>query len=138
MQGHSDAVVGLAWTPDGTALATACEDRAVRVFSMTDVAARNVTIKRKTLLQAPGDVCWGSPGGEQLVVLTKGLPSLCVHTVYNPVSDLHCTTTWPIGPGAALACRRRPACVLPVQDLLMQRVSSCWTAHLAPWNPLGT
>ena len=71
LKGHTDGVVGLAWSPDGTAVATACEDRAVRIFSIPDLESRNVGIKRKALLRAPVDVCFGADA-DQLLVLTKG------------------------------------------------------------------
>lgn len=71
LKGHADGVCGLAWSADGTAVATACEDRAVRIFSVPDLTSRNVSIKRKALLRAPVDVCFGS-NAEELMVLTKG------------------------------------------------------------------
>lgn len=43
----------------------------MRIFSVPDLTSRNVNIKRKALLRAPVDVCFGSDA-EQLLVLTKG------------------------------------------------------------------
>lgn len=72
LQGHADGVVGLSWSHDGSSIATASDDRAVRVFNLTDLTSRNINIKRKALLRAPVDVCFGATA-EQLLVLTKGV-----------------------------------------------------------------
>lgn len=93
----------MAWSADGAAIATASEDRAVRIFSLPDLTSRNVNIKRKALLRAPVDVCFGSDT-EQLLVLTKGECTVYAHgchqslvtkTIFRSVASSQISHTWP-------------------------------------------
>ena len=52
LRGHTDAVTGLAWSPDGASLATACEDRTVRVYDLRDPTAKSIPMRKKELLRA--------------------------------------------------------------------------------------
>lgn len=46
-QGHQGAVTGLAFSADGSALATVCEDRALRVYRMDNIADSGLTFRRR-------------------------------------------------------------------------------------------
>jgi hypothetical protein len=39
-QGHGDTINGIAWSPDGTLLATACDDMMLRLFDLHDLAVK--------------------------------------------------------------------------------------------------
>lgn len=71
LKGHSDAVTGLAFSRDSSALATACEDRVVRVFKTSDIPSRSFQSKRKALTTGLVDVAFGADAS-QIAVLTKG------------------------------------------------------------------
>eukprot|EP00887_Chlorella_sp_A99_P005330 scaffold1.g5330.t1 len=74
LRGHGDSVTGLAWSADGTALATACEDRTVRLFDLRDLSAKNVPFKRKELLRVGAiDVAFVSEDNSRVAVQTSGL-----------------------------------------------------------------
>ena len=46
-QGHQGALTGLAFSADGSALATVCEDRALRLYRMDSVADSGLTFRRR-------------------------------------------------------------------------------------------
>lgn len=71
MQGHTDHIGGLAFCADGTSIATACEDRVVRLFKLTDVAAKNLAFMKHNMTSTPVDVAFGS-ASNLLAVTTKG------------------------------------------------------------------
>ena len=74
LRGHSDAVLGLAFSADGTALCTACDDRVVRLYDLSNLEAKiasskGVPFKHKELLKVRvcgiGWLCvlwWGERG----------------------------------------------------------------------------
>lgn len=70
LKGHSDTVNGLSFSADGLSLATACDDRSVRVFSLNDVAGK-VGFKSRSLRKAPADVAFGT-NSQHVAVLTRG------------------------------------------------------------------
>ena len=71
MQGHTDHVGGLAFSADGSTLATACEDRVIRLFKLTDVTAKNITFMKHNVTSTPVDVTFG-PAPDRLAVTSKG------------------------------------------------------------------
>jgi WD40 repeat protein len=76
LRGHTDAVGGLAFSADGTALATACEDRSVRVFALADLATgKQLAFRSKALRRGPVDVAFVDDA-EHVAVMTKGAPHL--------------------------------------------------------------
>ncbi|KAL4432387.1 hypothetical protein ABPG77_001686 [Micractinium sp. CCAP 211/92] len=72
LKGHTAEVTGLAWSPDGTQLATACDDRTVRVFNLSDPTAKNIPFRRKELRVGVQDVAFGDDNSH-VAVQTKGL-----------------------------------------------------------------
>ena len=84
LQGHTDYVGGLAFSADGAALATACEDRVVRLFKLHDVAAKNLTFMKHNMTSTPVDVAFGS-APNLLAVTSKG--------TVQPVCDI--VRSWP-------------------------------------------
>ena len=69
-QGHQDALTGFAFSPNGSLLATACEDRELRVFQIADdVTSPKMSFWRTTLKQDPVDVAFGAQ--PDLFVLSK-------------------------------------------------------------------
>lgn len=72
VQGHTDHVAGLAFSADGSCLATACEDRVVRLFKLDDVAAKNLTFMKHSMTSTPVDVAFGS-ASNLLAVTFKGI-----------------------------------------------------------------
>lgn len=80
LRGHTDAVGGLAFSADGTALATACEDRSVRVFALADLATgKQLAFRSKALRRGPVDVAFVDDA-EHVAVMTKGAPHLGTKT----------------------------------------------------------
>ncbi len=74
LQGHTDNVGGLAFSADGSALATACEDRVIRVFKLTDVRAKNMGFMKHSMTTTPVDVAFGS-ASNLLAVTARGKTS---------------------------------------------------------------
>lgn len=72
LKGHTDAINGLAFAPGGTALASACDDRTVRVFDLRDVYAKNIPFRSKDLRRGATDVAFGATPAH-LAVLTSGV-----------------------------------------------------------------
>lgn len=77
MQGHTDHVGGLAFSADGSSIATACDDRVVRLFKLSNAAAKNLTFMKHNMTSNPVDVAFGS-ASNLLAVTTKGEFSLSV------------------------------------------------------------
>lgn len=73
LRGHGDAVTGLAFSADGRALATACEDRVLRVFDVSgDVTSQKIPYREFEMLRTGvRDVAFGS-SSTQVVALTRG------------------------------------------------------------------
>ena len=74
LQGHTDNVGGLAFSADGSALATACEDRVIRLFKLTDVRAKNMGFMKHNMTTTPVDVAFGS-APNLLAVTARGKTS---------------------------------------------------------------
>lgn len=73
LRGHTDAVTGLAFSSDGRSLATACEDRTIRIFDLgTDISStKNIPFRNFSLRYTPHDLAFGVTKN-QLAVLTRG------------------------------------------------------------------
>lgn len=71
LRGHTDTVTGLAFSADGKLLATACEDRTLRIFDVSDVHQKNIPFKLFSMRQGLRDVAFG-PTNTQVVLLTQG------------------------------------------------------------------
>ncbi len=72
LQGHGDVVTGLGWGPDGQALATACDDRTIRVYKLSgDLTSSSINFRRKIVTRGLVDVAFGQ-SEQQLLVLAKG------------------------------------------------------------------
>lgn len=71
-QGHQDSITGLAFSGDGVSLATACEDRNVRVFRIAELLAKNLTSRRRSLTRTAAGVAFGA-NHSQVLVLTRGM-----------------------------------------------------------------
>ena len=74
LQGHTDNVGGLAFSADGSALATACEDRVIRIFKLNDVRAKNMGFMKHNMTTTPVDVAFGS-APNLLAVTARGKTS---------------------------------------------------------------
>ncbi|KAI7845338.1 hypothetical protein COHA_001045 [Chlorella ohadii] len=73
LRGHTAEVTGLSWSPDGESLATACDDRTVRVFDLRDPTAKSIPCRKKELLRCGvQDVAFGDDA-QHVAVLTKGM-----------------------------------------------------------------
>ena len=70
-QGHTDNVGGLAFSADSSAVATACEDRVIRLFKLADVTAKNMGFVKHNMTATPVDVAFGS-SFNILAVTAKG------------------------------------------------------------------
>ena len=75
LRGHTDGVTGLAFSSDGTCLATACEDRTLRVYDIADLSSpstKNVTFRQfGEMRQGLLDVAFGADASH-LTLLTSG------------------------------------------------------------------
>lgn len=73
IKGHTDAIVALAFDREASALATACEDRVIRLFKCAQLAAPGgASFRRLPLTANPGGLAFGSTA-QQLLVLTNGV-----------------------------------------------------------------
>lgn len=72
LKGHTAEVTGLSWSPDGTALATACDDRTVRIFNLADPTAKSIPFRKKELRVGVQDVAFADDE-QHVAVQTKGL-----------------------------------------------------------------
>lgn len=74
LKGHTDVVNGLSFSVDGLSLATACDDRAVRVYALSELGGpKSIAFRSYALRKAPADVGFG-PDAQQVAVLTRGEP----------------------------------------------------------------
>lgn len=73
LRGHTDTVTGIAFSSDGKSLATACEDRCLRIFDLTvDIAGKNIPFKQFDLTRhGVQDVAF-SASTTQVAVMTQG------------------------------------------------------------------
>jgi WD40 repeat protein len=73
LRGHTDSVTGLAFSSDGKTLATACEDRCLRIFDLSvDVAGKNIPFKQFDLTRhGVHDVAF-SVNATHVAVMTQG------------------------------------------------------------------
>ncbi|KAL4547872.1 hypothetical protein Ndes2526B_g07092 [Nannochloris sp. 'desiccata'] len=73
LRGHTDTVTGISFSSDGKSLATACEDRCLRVFDLTvDIAGKNIPFKQFDLTRhGVQDVAF-SASTTQVAVMTQG------------------------------------------------------------------
>lgn len=92
LKGHTDHIGGLAFSADGASIATACEDRVVRLFKLTDVAAKNLAFMKHNMTSTPVDVAFGS-ASNLLAVTTKGIVQEAnlsmIHLASNKASEQH-------------------------------------------------
>jgi hypothetical protein len=72
LKGHTDTVNGLAFSPDGRALATACDDRTLRVYKLGDPFAKTAEFRTVNLKKGMHDVAFGADAAH-VAVQTKGL-----------------------------------------------------------------
>jgi WD40 repeat protein len=70
---HTAEVTGLAWSPDGTQLATACDDRTVRVFNLSDPTAKSIPFRSKELRVGVQDVAFGEDSQHVAVQVRAGI-----------------------------------------------------------------
>ena len=74
LRGHTDEVTGLAFSADGTALATACADRTVRLYDLSNLEAKSIPFKKKELLRVGStDVAFPTASSQRVAVQTRGL-----------------------------------------------------------------
>ncbi|KAL3134052.1 hypothetical protein ABBQ32_008481 [Trebouxia sp. C0010 RCD-2024] len=97
LKGHTDHVGGLAFSADGSSIATACDDRVVRLFKLSNAAAKNLTFMKHNMTSNPVDVAFGS-ASNLLAVTTKGIVQEAnlsmVHLASNKSSEQH--TLWQV------------------------------------------
>ncbi|DBB17019.1 hypothetical protein WJX82_010063 [Trebouxia sp. C0006] len=97
LKGHTDNVGGLAFSADGSALATACEDRVIRIFKLNDVRAKNMGFMKHNMTTTPVDVAFGS-APNLLAVTARGIVQEAnlsmVHLASNKASEQH--TLWQV------------------------------------------
>ncbi|GBG76057.1 hypothetical protein CBR_g21297 [Chara braunii] len=86
VKGHTDAVTGLHFSPDGRNLATACTDRVIRVFKVADITAKSFKFLRIDLPVGimPVDVAVGGNASE--VVVAGQILSGASLSLYAPAS----------------------------------------------------
>lgn len=79
LRGHTAEVTGISWSPDGDALATACDDRTVRVFDLRDPTAKTIPLRKKELRCGVQDVAFGDDSSHVAVQARYGaaLAPLC-------------------------------------------------------------
>ena len=93
MQGHNDDVTGLAFSSDGSALATACEDKCIRVYKMQDLKAKNISSIKHQMTAVPIDVAFGVTS-HQVATTTRGKlhdQNLVPYTTAILIAFLCCT-----------------------------------------------
>ena len=69
LQGHRDNITGLAFSRDGTHLASACEDQSVRLFAVADVAGKGNALRTRAFNLIPSGVAIGRSSSQLLTVL---------------------------------------------------------------------
>lgn len=97
LKGHTDNVGGLAFSADGSALATACDDRVIRLFKLTDVRAKNMGFMKHNMTTTPVDVAFGS-ASNLIAVTARGIVQEAnvsmVHLASNKASEQQ--TLWQV------------------------------------------
>ncbi|KAK9860423.1 hypothetical protein WJX84_007132 [Apatococcus fuscideae] len=68
-KGHKDTVTGLAFSRDGTQLATSCEDQSMRVYAVADLAGKGNPVRARNFNLVPGGVAFGQTNNQLLAVL---------------------------------------------------------------------
>lgn len=72
VKGHADSVLALAFDRDASTLATACEDRVVRLFKCAQLTGTGgQSCRRLPVTALPSGIAFGSDA-QQLFVLTNG------------------------------------------------------------------
>ena len=88
VQGHGDAVLGLAFSADGSCLATVCQDRMARVFDLAKDIESSLGYRHKKLTLSPLDIAFGPTSGH-FVILSSGalgLTAPCERLVQCPIT----------------------------------------------------
>jgi WD40 repeat protein len=70
-QGHGDVINGIAWSPNGKLMATACDDMHLRLFDLHKLAAKDPSFKHHEMRNTPLGVGFGNDG-HSLVIAMRG------------------------------------------------------------------
>ena len=66
-------MTGLAFSRDGTQLATSCEDQSMRVYAVADLAGKGNPVRARNFNLVPGGVAFGQTNNQLLAVLQSEL-----------------------------------------------------------------
>ncbi|KAG2482478.1 hypothetical protein HYH03_018585 [Edaphochlamys debaryana] len=83
LKDHADTVHSVAWSRDGTLLASACEDMQLRLFDLGEVSNKNPKFKRVRTARIPVGVGFGD-SADALAAAMRGTPDAMV-ALYAPV-----------------------------------------------------
>jgi WD40 repeat protein len=94
LKGHGDVVHGLAWSPSGGSLLTACEDMLVRAWDLSgNIAARDPKFRRIKPPRTPLGAAWAGEGPDAtVIVLMRGTPGSLLYSVTSV--SLRCRDSW--------------------------------------------
>lgn len=76
LQGHTDTINSIAWSPTGRLIATACDDMEVRLFDIQELSSQNIKYKKIETKQAPLGVGFGNDGNSVVAAL-RGTHTSC-------------------------------------------------------------
>jgi transducin beta-like protein 2 len=128
LKGHTDAVNGVAFSADGHAIATACEDRCLRLFSVPDPwTPKNIPFKSLALRKGLRDVAFADTNS-RVAALTRGMvdsggllvaefggkqPEIVweledIHPGKAPSLSLRASAGSAAGPSVLVACSSKP------------------------------
>lgn len=75
LKGHADAVVSASWDATGRAIVTACEDMALRVYSVVNASDRELRFKSLKLTRQPLGAGFGA-GEHEVIACVQSVPDV--------------------------------------------------------------
>ena len=130
-QGHKDALTGLAFSRDGSHLASACEDQSIRLFAVADLAGKGTAVRTREFNLVPRGIAFGQSSqlltilhSERLsTILTNNIDNLSIPNSPGCIDYHHARHPWPKGkPAPDSICNRVPLPAKCLGRLILHRI----------------